>query len=216
MLAIEKWLRKKFNVRSKCRDLRRISQANSMPGFVACVKCLKNVPRCSIHFSFKCRRRDDCESDSDAISDNNSNFVMTPSEPASIITSRCHNDTAAAAAAAADGQHSWPQLPKMWPATTDAGTLARLPWHSTGTTGNLRYHWSTSSVHTLKFSGQVGRTGKTYAVTTWCARHHQHQQQQQQQQRQQRSHSTPVIACTPQPDPHGLLTDSMNVVVLGS
>jgi len=51
-----------------------------------------------------------------------------------------------------DGQHSWPQLPKMWPGTTDVGTLARLPWHSTSTTGNFRYHWSTSSVHALNCS----------------------------------------------------------------
>jgi len=32
------------------------------------------------------------------------------------------------------------QLPKMWPGTTDAGTLARLSWHSTRTTGNFQYH----------------------------------------------------------------------------
>jgi len=37
------------------------------------------------------------------------------------------------------------QLPKMWSGSTDARTLARLLWHSTGTTGKFHYHWSTSS-----------------------------------------------------------------------
>jgi len=37
-------------------------------------------------------------------------------------------------------QLSRPQLSQVWPGTrtTDAGTLARLPWHSTSTTGNFR------------------------------------------------------------------------------
>ena len=51
-------------------------------------------------------------------------------------------------------------------------------------------------LHTLNCSGQVGRTGKTYSVTTWCARHQQQQRQQQQlqqQQRQQRRRRRPSI-----------------------
>ena len=32
-------------------------------------------------------------------------------------------------------------MPEMWPGTTDAGTLARLPsWHSASTIGNFRCH----------------------------------------------------------------------------
>ena len=79
----------------------------------------------------------------------------------------------------------------MWPDSTNAGTLARLPWHSTSTAGNFHYHRSTSSVpHCQLFRRQVGHTGKTYSVTTWGARHqqqrqqHHHQQQQQQHQQQ--------------------------------
>ena len=34
-------------------------------------------------------------------------------------------------------QPSRPKLSLMSPGTTDAGTLARLPWHSTGTIGNV-------------------------------------------------------------------------------
>ena len=56
---------------------------------------------------------------------------------------------------------------KMWPGTTDAGTLYRLPWHFTGTTGNFRYHWSTSSVHALNvFRRQVGSTDNDDLVRT--------------------------------------------------
>ena len=54
-----------------------------------------------------------------------------------------------------DGQHSWPlQLPKMWPGTRDAGTLARRPWHSTRTT---------SSVHTVNCSVKIDQN----FLNTW-------------------------------------------------
>ena len=70
-----------------------------------------------------------------------------PAPPRYWLTCKC----ASAAAAAApypppsgiqtfDGQGSRPQLPEMRLGTTDAGTLARLPRHSTGTIGNFRFH----------------------------------------------------------------------------
>ena len=48
-----------------------------------------------------------------------------------------------------DGQFDRPLQSQMSPDTADAGTLARLPWHSTSTTGNFWYHWSTSSIYTI-------------------------------------------------------------------
>ena len=55
-------------------------------------------------------------------------------------------------------------------------------------------------LHTLNCSGQVGRTGKTYSVTTWCERHQQQQRQQQQQQqrrRRRRPSMQAVVAAPP-------------------
>jgi len=64
-------------------------------------------------------------------------------------------------------------------------TALALYWHDWKFSVPLK-HLLCPHVHTLNFSGQVGRTGKTYAVTTWCARRKQQQQQQQQQQRRRR------------------------------
>ena len=76
----------------------------------------------------------------------------------------------------------------MWPDSTNAGTLARLPSHSTSTAGNFHYHRSTSSVpHCQLFRATRSRRrdvlcddlGRTPSTTT---QQHHHQQQQQQQQ----------------------------------
>ena len=77
----------------------------------------------------------------------------------------------------------------MWPDSTNAGTLARLPSHSI-IQARLAIFTTTEALplfHTVSCSGQLGHTGKAYSVTTWGARHqqqrqqHHHQQQQQQQ-----------------------------------
>ena len=71
-----------------------------------------------------------------------------PAPPRYWLTCKCASAAAAAAALypppsgiqTFDGQGSRPQLPEMRLGTTDAGTLARLPRHSTGTIGNFRFH----------------------------------------------------------------------------
>jgi len=67
--------------------------------------------------------------------------------------------------------------------------------HSRSRNTTLSHSRTASFVHTLNFSGQVGRTEKTYSVMTWCARHH-HQQQQQQQQPEDSAASENVIRLT--------------------
>ena len=83
-----------------------------------------------------------------------------------------NNCTAAAAAAA--GQHR----------RRNTGSTAQLAvyWHDWKFSLALKHFRCV--IHTLNCSRQVGLTGRTQSVMTWCARHQ--QQQQQQQQRLQR------------------------------
>jgi len=83
-----------------------------------------------------------------------------------------NNCTAAAAAA---GQHR----------RRNTGSTAQLAvyWHDWKFSLALKHFRCV--IHTVNCSRQVGLTGRTQSVMTWCARHQQ-QQQQQQQQRLQR------------------------------
>ena len=89
-----------------------------------------------------------------------------------------NNCTAAAAAA---GQHR----------RRNTGSTAQLAvyWHDWKCSLALKHFRCV--IHTLNCSRQVGLTGRTYSVMTWCARHQQQQQQQQQ-------HSSPLLTyCAP-------------------